>query len=48
VLSSEEFSAGAMSFFGFDVWNFQEVRLIDAVVLKNWQVVETFSCINCI
>jgi len=23
--------------FGVDVWNFQEVRLIDAVVFKNWQ-----------
>jgi len=24
--------------FGVDVWNFQEVRLIDAVVFKNWQL----------
>jgi len=23
--------------FGVDVWNFQEVRLIDVVVFKNWQ-----------
>jgi len=22
--------------FGVDVWNFQEVRLIDAVMFKNW------------
>jgi len=36
VLSSEEISAGAMSF-GVEVWNFQEVRLIVAVVFKNWR-----------
>ena len=29
--------------FGVDVWNFQEVRLLDAVVFKNWQW--TVKCI---
>ena len=29
--------------FGFDVWNFHEVRMIDAVVFKNWQ--RTVKCI---
>jgi len=29
--------------FGVDVWNFEEVRLIDAVVFKNWQW--TVKCI---
>ena len=36
VLSSEGISADAMSFC-VDVWNFQEVRLNDAVVFKNWR-----------